>query len=206
MSRIGRKIIELPKGVEVKIEKNLVTAKGSKGSLSQAVDPDMTVNLDNGILTVSRPTEQKRHKALHGLTRALLNNLVTGVSEGFTKEMELVGVGYRVTNTGNLLEIAVGFSHPIMFALPSEVKVETVTEKGSNPKIIIRGMDKQLVGQICAKIRSFKKPEPFKGKGIKFEDYDLPNLKTVKGLFKMNGYRAAWFKDTEGNILAISNM
>jgi len=168
MSRIGRKIIELPKGVEVKIEKNLVTAKGSKGSLSQAVDPDMTVNLDNGILTVSRPTEQKRHKALHGLTRALLNNLVTGVSEGFTKEMELVGVGYRVTNTGNLLEIAVGFSHPIMFALPSEVKVETVTEKGSNPKIIIRGMDKQLVGQICAKIRSFKKPEPFKGKGIKF--------------------------------------
>ncbi|MFN8281156.1 MAG: 50S ribosomal protein L6 [Saprospiraceae bacterium] len=168
MSRIGRKIIELPKGVEVKLEKNLITAKGAKGSLSQPIDPDMTVAIEDGVLTVSRPTEQKRHKALHGLTRALINNLVIGVSDGFTRQMELVGVGYRVSNTGNLLEISIGFSHPIMFALPAEVKVETVTEKGSNPKIIISGNDKQLVGQICAKIRSFKKPEPFKGKGIKF--------------------------------------
>lgn len=168
MSRIGRKIINLPKGVELKIEKNKVTAKGAKGTLSQDIDPDMTVSVEDGVLTVSRPTDQKRHKALHGLTRALINNLVTGVSDGFTKEMELVGVGYRVSNTGNLLEIAIGFSHPIMFALPSEVKVETVTEKGSNPKIIIKGSDKQLIGQVCAKIRSFKKPEPFKGKGIKF--------------------------------------
>ncbi|MCC6815808.1 MAG: 50S ribosomal protein L6 [Saprospiraceae bacterium] len=168
MSRIGRKIINVPKGVELKIEKTKVTAKGAKGTLSQDIDPDITVSLEDGVISVSRPTDQKRHKALHGLTRALVNNLVLGVSDGFTKEMELVGVGYRVSNQGNLLEISVGYSHPIMFYLPSEVKVETITEKGSNPKIIIRGTDKQLVGQICAKIRSFKKPEPFKGKGIKF--------------------------------------
>lgn len=168
MSRIGRKIINLPKGVELKIEKNKVTAKGAKGTLSQDIDPDMTIAVDSGVITVTRPTDQKRHKSLHGLTRALINNLVIGVSDGFTSEMELVGVGYRVSNQGNLLEIAIGYSHPIMFYLPSEVKVETITEKGSNPKIIIKGSDKQLVGQICAKIRSFKKPEPFKGKGIKF--------------------------------------
>ncbi len=168
MSRIGRKIINLPKGVELKIEKNKVTAKGAKGTLSQDIDPDMSVSVEDGVLTVSRPTDQKRHKALHGLTRALISNLVTGVSDGFKKEMELVGVGYRVSNQGNLLEISIGFSHPIMFALPSDVQVETITEKGSNPKIIIKGTDKQLVGQVCAKIRSFKKPEPFKGKGIKF--------------------------------------
>ncbi len=168
MSRIGNKIINLPKGVEIKLEKNLVTAKGAKGTLSQAIDPDISVVLEDGTLKVSRPTEQKRHKALHGLTRALINNLVVGVSDGFTRQMELVGVGYRVSNTGNLLEISVGYSHPIMFFLPSEVQVETVTEKGSNPKIILKGTDKQLLGQLCAKLRSFKKPEPFKGKGIKF--------------------------------------
>lgn len=168
MSRIGNKIISLPKGVEIKLEKNLVTAKGAKGTLSQTIDPDMKISIEDGVLSVVRPTEQKRHKALHGLTRALIYNLVTGVSDGFTKEMELVGVGYRVNNTGNLLELSIGFSHPIVFYLPDDVKVETITEKGSNPKIIIKGTDKQLVGQVCAKIRSFKKPEPFKGKGIKF--------------------------------------
>ncbi|MEP7195756.1 MAG: 50S ribosomal protein L6 [Saprospiraceae bacterium] len=168
MSRIGNKIITLPKGVEIKLEKNLVTAKGAKGSLSQVIDPDMGVEINDGVLTVTRPTEQKRHKSLHGLTRSLLSNLVQGVSDGFTKEMELVGVGYRVSNTGNLLEMSIGFSHPIIFYLPDDIKVETLTEKGSNPKIIIKGTDKQLVGQVCAKIRSFKKPEPFKGKGIKF--------------------------------------
>ena len=117
---------------------------------------------------ITRPTEQKRHKSLHGLTRALVSNLITGVSDGFTREMELVGVGFRVSNTGNLLEVSVGYSHPIMFYVPDDIKVETLTEKGQNPKIILRGSDKQLLGQVCAKIRSFKKPEPFKGKGIKF--------------------------------------
>jgi large subunit ribosomal protein L6 len=168
MSRIGKKIIPLPAGVEIKIEKSRITAKGPKGALTQTIDPDMSVEIEAGQMTVSRPTDQKRHRSLHGLTRALLSNLVVGVSDGFTKEMELVGVGYRVSNTGNLLEISVGYSHPIMFYLPEEIKVETVTEKGQNPKIILKGSDKQLLGQVCAKIRSFKKPEPFKGKGIKF--------------------------------------
>ena len=128
----------------------------------------MSVVIDNGNIQVSRPTDQKRHRAAHGLTRALINNMVTGVTQGFRREMELVGVGYRVANTGNLLEIAVGFSHPIYFAVPQEIKVETLTEKGSNPKIILQGSDNQLIGQICAKLRAMKAPEPFKGKGIKF--------------------------------------
>jgi len=168
MSRIGRKIISIPAGVEIKVDKNRVTAKGPIGTLTQVIDPDMSVEIDGSILTIVRPTEQKRHRSSHGLTRALVSNLVTGVSAGFKKEMELVGVGYRVSNTGNLLEISIGFSHPIMFFLPDELKVETVTEKGQNPKIILKGSDKQLLGQVCAKIRAFKKPEPFKGKGIKF--------------------------------------
>ena len=128
----------------------------------------MGVDIDGGVITITRPTEQKRHKSMHGLTRSLVSNLVTGVSTGFTKEMELVGVGYRVSNVGNLLELSVGYSHPIMFYIPDEVNVATLTEKGQNPKIILKGSDKQLLGQICAKIRAFKKPEPFKGKGIKF--------------------------------------
>lgn len=168
MSRIGKKIISIPSGVEVSIEKNRITAKGPKGSLTQVIDPDMSLSIDGGILNVTRPTEQKRHKSLHGLTRALVSNLITGVSDGFTKEMELVGVGFRVSNTGNLLEVSVGYSHPIMFYVPDDIKVETLTEKGQNPKIILKGSDKQLLGQVCAKIRSFKKPEPFEGKGIKF--------------------------------------
>lgn len=168
MSRIGRKIISLPKGVEVKVNKNVVSVKGPNGTLTETIDPDMGIEINDQELVVTRPTEQKRHKSLHGLTRALVSNMVTGVSQGFTREMELVGVGYRVSNTGNLLEISVGYSHPIMFYLPSELKVETLSEKGQNPKIILKGSDKQLLGQICAKLRSFKKPEPFKGKGIKF--------------------------------------
>lgn len=168
MSRIGKKIITVPKGVEVKIDKSSITVKGPKGSLTQAIDPDMKIENQDGVLSISRPTEQKRHKSLHGLTRALVNNMVVGVTDGFTKQMELVGVGYRVSNTGNLLEISVGFSHPILFAIPSELKVETLTEKGQNPKIILKGSDLQLMGQICAKLRAFKAPEPFKGKGIKF--------------------------------------
>ncbi|MBK6546063.1 MAG: 50S ribosomal protein L6 [Saprospiraceae bacterium] len=168
MSRIGNKIITIPSGVDVKIDKSAITVKGPKGTLIQAIDPDMKITSEDGIITISRPTEQKRHKSLHGLTRALVSNMVTGVSDGFTKQMELVGVGYRVSNTGNLLELSIGYSHPIMFYIPSELKVETVTEKGSNPKIILKGSDLQLIGQVCAKLRSFKAPEPFKGKGIKF--------------------------------------
>lgn len=168
MSRIGKKIITLPVGVDIKVDKSSVTVKGPKGSLTQPIDPDMNVSIEEGILTIKRPTEQKRHKSLHGLTRALINNMVTGVTEGFTKEMELVGVGYRVSNTGNLIELSIGFSHPIFFYIPSEINVATVTEKGQNPKIILKGNDLQLLGQICAKVRAFKAPEPFKGKGIKF--------------------------------------
>ncbi|MBK7232453.1 MAG: 50S ribosomal protein L6 [Saprospiraceae bacterium] len=168
MSRIGRKIISIPTGVDIKVDKNRVTAKGPNGTLTQVIDPDMSVEIDGSVLTILRPTEQKRHRSSHGLTRALVSNLITGVSTGFKKELELVGVGYRVSNTGNLLEISIGFSHPIMFYLPDELKVETVTEKGQNPKIVLKGSDKQLLGQVCAKIRAFKKPEPFKGKGIKF--------------------------------------
>ena len=168
MSRIGKKLTSLPAGVEIKLNKNTLTAKGPNGTLTQVIDPDMGVDIDGGVITITRPTEQKRHKSMHGLTRSLVSNLVTGVSTGFTKEMELVGVGYRVSNVGNLLELSVGYSHPIMFYIPDEVNVATLTEKGQNPKIILKGSDKQLLGQICAKIRAFKKPEPFKGKGIKF--------------------------------------
>ncbi|MCC6753175.1 MAG: 50S ribosomal protein L6 [Saprospiraceae bacterium] len=168
MSRIGKKIIKIPAGVDVKIDKSRVTVKGPKGVLIQTIDPDMTVSVEEGVMQVARPTDQKRHRAAHGLTRALLNNMVTGVTDGFTRVLELVGVGYRVANTGNILEIAVGYSHPVYFAIPDEIKVETVTEKGSNPRIILKGSDNQLIGQVCAKIRALKAPEPFKGKGIKF--------------------------------------
>jgi large subunit ribosomal protein L6 len=159
----------LPKGVEINVSKgNLVTVKGPKGSLKEQLDPDITLNLNEGELVFARPTEHNRHKSLHGLSRALVNNMVVGVTDGFTRTLELVGVGYRVTNTGNLLEIIVGYSHPIFFYVPDEIKVETKTEKGSNPQIILSSTDKQLLGQVAAKIRAFRKPEPYKGKGIKY--------------------------------------
>jgi len=161
----------LPQGVEINVSKgNLVTVKGPKGTLKEQIDPDIRVNLNEGELLFSRPTEQNRHKSLHGLSRALVNNMVVGVTEGFTRKLELVGVGYRVTNTGNLLEIIVGYSHPIFFYVPDEIKVETKMEKGSNPQIILSSTDKQLLGQVAAKIRAFRKPEPYKGKGIKYSD------------------------------------
>ena len=168
MSRIGNLPIELPKGVEVKIDKNHVTVKGAKGSLTQSFDIDITVKVEDGKVLVSRPTEQKRHKALHGLTRALINNMVVGVSTGYKTEQELVGVGYRATNKGNLLDLTLGYSHNITFELPAEIKVTTTAEKGQNPKVILESMDKQLIGLVAAKIRSLRKPEPYKGKGIKF--------------------------------------
>ncbi|MCO6487303.1 MAG: 50S ribosomal protein L6 [Phaeodactylibacter sp.] len=169
MSRIGKAPIEMPKGVTIDVSpSNVVTVKGPKGELRQQVDPDITVKVDDGVLTVERPTEQKRHRAMHGLYRSLINNMVEGVTNGFVKELELVGVGYRASNTGQLLELTVGFSHPVMFALPDEVKVETRMEKGKNPAVRLESIDKQLLGQVAAKIRSFRKPEPYKGKGIRY--------------------------------------
>jgi large subunit ribosomal protein L6 len=170
MSRIGKLPISLPAKVEVSVASdNTVTVKGPKGSLSQKVDPDIKVKVEDGTLTVERPTEQKRHKALHGLYRAILNNLVVGVSQGYTREMEVIGVGYRVENQGNLLTLTIGYSHPVMFSIPSEIKLTTAMEKGSAPLIRLEGIDKELLGQVCAKIRSFRKPEPYKGKGIMFK-------------------------------------
>ena len=169
MSRIGKAPIELPKGVEVSVSKgNLITIKGPKGTLQQQIDPDMTLKEEDGVITLERPTEQQRHRALHGLYRSLINNMVEGVSNGYVKELELVGVGYRASNTGQLLELSLGYSHPIMFALPAEVKVETKSEKGKNPIVRLESIDKQLIGQVAAKIRSFRKPEPYKGKGVRF--------------------------------------
>ena len=169
MSRVGKSPINIPAGVSVDVSKsNLVTVKGPKGELTQQVDQDLELSIEDGVLTLKRPTEQKRHKAMHGLYRALVNNMVIGVSEGYTKELELVGVGYRVSNTGNLVEFTLGYSHPIYFVVPQEVKVETKMDKGSNPKVILTSHDKQLIGQVAAKMRTFRKIEPFKGKGIRF--------------------------------------
>jgi len=169
MSRIGKAPISIEKGVDISVSKgNTVTVKGPKGTLTQAVDPGITLNIEDGVLTLERATEQKRHKSLHGTYRAVLSNMIKGVSSGFTKQLELVGVGYRANNTGNLLELSLGYSHPIMFAIPDEVKVETKAEKGANPTIILSCNDNQLLGQVAAKIRAFRKPEPYKGKGIKF--------------------------------------
>ena len=173
MSRIGKSPIELPKGVEVKINNGLVTVKGTKGELTQKVDTDITVTVEEGNIVVTRPTDQKRHKALHGLYRSLIANMVKGVSEGYKTEQELVGVGYRASNKGQMLELSLGYSHNVNFELPKEIKVTTATEKGQNPKIILESADKQLIGMVAAKIRSLRKPEPYKGKGIKFTGEQL---------------------------------
>ena len=151
----------------------MVTVKGPKGELMQQVDPDLTIKQEDGQVVVERPTDQKRHRSVHGLYRSLISNMVVGVSEGYVKELELVGVGYRASNSGQLLELTVGYSHPIMFYIPDEVKVEAVMEKGKNPIVKLESHDKQLIGQIAAKIRSFRKPEPYKGKGIKFVGEEL---------------------------------
>lgn len=168
MSRIGKAPIELPKGVEVTVVNGLVTVKGPKGTLTQKVDLDITVAIEEGKIVVTRPTDQKRHRALHGLYRSLVANMVKGVSEGYKTEQELVGVGYRASNKGQMLELSLGYSHNINFELPNEIKVVTTAEKGQNPKIILESADKQLIGLVAAKIRSLRKPEPYKGKGIKF--------------------------------------
>ncbi len=170
MSRIGNAPIEIPSGVEVKVgENNVVQVKGSKGELVQKVNPDLTISVEDNEVIIGRPTEQKRHKAMHGLYRSLIANMIVGVSEGYTKQLELHGVGYRASSTGNQLELAVGYSHPVIFILPPEVKVSTETLKGQPPMVTLESIDKQLIGQVAAKIRSIRKPEPFKGKGIRYK-------------------------------------
>ena len=167
MSRIGNNPISVPEGVTVEVSGNVVTVKGKLGELTQEFQ-DVEVNMEDGTLTVTRPSESKDHKAKHGLYRSLFNNMIEGVSKGFTKELELVGVGYRASNQGQKLDLAIGFSHNIILDIAPEVKVETVSEKGKNPIVKLTSHDKQLVGQVAAKIRGFRKPEPYKGKGIKF--------------------------------------
>ena len=174
MSRIGKAPIAIPAGVTITVsDKNLVTVKGPKGELTQQVNPDISVSQEDGQPLVSRPTEQKHHKSLHGLYRSLLNNMVVGVTEGFKTTQELVGVGFRATSQGNTLDLSLGFSHQVVFILPKEVKATAVSEKGKNPIVTLESIDKQLLGQVAAKIRELRKPEPYKGKGIKFAGEQL---------------------------------
>ncbi len=170
MSRIGKLPIELPSGVKIEVSKdNVVTVKGKLGELQQKIDPGITVNTKDGNIVLERASDSLDHKAKHGLYRALIANMVTGVSKGFTIEQELVGVGYKVEAKGQVLEMTLGYSHNIVFELPKEIKVETKTERGKNPTITMTSIDKQLIGQVAAKIRSLRKPEPYKGKGILFK-------------------------------------
>lgn len=169
MSRIGKLPITIPAGVTVSVDKdNLVTVKGAKGELTQSVNPDIKVSVDGEVLTVTRPTDEKEHRALHGLYRSLINNMVVGVSTGYRKELELVGVGYRASNAGQQLDLSLGYTHNIHMMLPKEIIVETKSERNKNPLIILESCDKELIGMVCAKIRSFRKPEPYKGKGVRF--------------------------------------
>jgi large subunit ribosomal protein L6 len=169
MSRIGKKPVVIPAGVTVTVgADNVIAVKGPKGDLKQAVDRDIKVTIKEGVVTFERPTDQIRHRAMHGLYRALLNNMIKGVTEGYKKQMELVGVGYKASNQGNILDLALGYSHNIIFEIPKELKLATAQEKGQNPIISLEGIDKQLLGAVAAKIRSLRKPEPYKGKGVKF--------------------------------------
>ncbi len=169
MSRIGKKPVEIPGGVTITVgNDNVVTVKGPKGELKQALDRDIKVEIKDNTVEISRPTDQIRHRAMHGLYRSLVSNMVKGVTEGFKKELELVGVGYKASNQGNLLDLSLGYSHNIIIEVPKELKVATAQEKGKNPIITLESSDKQLLGQVCAKIRSLRKPEPYKGKGVKF--------------------------------------
>jgi large subunit ribosomal protein L6 len=169
MSRIGKKPINIPAGVTVDVSAhNVVTVKGPKGTLTQDVNPDITLKVEDSQLVLTRPTESKRHKSLHGLYRSLINNMVVGVTEGYKKDLELVGVGYKATNQGQVLELSLGYSHSIYFALPEEISVKTETPKGKNPLVSLEGIDKELIGQVAAKIKSLRKVEPYKGKGVRF--------------------------------------
>jgi large subunit ribosomal protein L6 len=169
MSRIGKAPITVPAGVTVSVgSDNVVKVKGPKGELTQPIDRDITVSVADGSINITRPTDQIRHRALHGLSRALVANLVKGVTDGYTKKLELVGVGFKAANTGNMLDLALGYSHNILIEIPSELKVATQQEKGQNPVITLEGIDRQLIGQVAAKIRSLRKPEPYKGKGVRY--------------------------------------
>jgi large subunit ribosomal protein L6 len=171
MSRIGKATINLPKGVEVTVgEENVIKVKGPKGELYEKLDERITLSVEDGVLTVKRPNDEKEVRALHGLYRSLVNNMVIGVSEGYKKQLELVGVGYKATATGQNLELAVGYSHPIIVQFPKEVAVTATMEKGQNPKVFLESIDKQLLGQVAAKVRSLRKPEPYKGKGIRYNN------------------------------------
>lgn len=169
MSRIGKQPVAVPAGVTVSVGKdNLLTVKGPKGELKQEIDRDITIEVKDGQVTFSRPTDQIRHRALHGLYRSLVSNMVKGVTEGFKKNLELVGVGFKASNQGNLLDLSLGYSHNIIFEVPKELSVKTGQEKGDNPKIYLEGIDKQLIGQVAAKLRGLRKPEPYKGKGVRY--------------------------------------
>jgi large subunit ribosomal protein L6 len=168
MSRIGKLPLTIPQGVELTLQDNVVTVKGKLGTLTQEIHPDITVSIENGVVELSRPSDQKNHRAMHGLYRSLIANMVLGVSEGWKKDLELVGVGYRASNQGQILDLSLGFSHNIMMLIPAEVKLETKMEKGKNPMISLVSHDKQLLGMVAAKIRGMRKPEPYKGKGVRF--------------------------------------
>ncbi|SDG76127.1 50S ribosomal protein L6 [Chitinophaga filiformis] len=171
MSRIGKSPIKLASGVTATVSAaNELTVKGPKGELKRNIDRDIKIEVKDGVLTVVRPTDQIRHRALHGLYRALIANMVTGVTDGFKKQLELVGVGYKAAHSGQLLDLSLGYSHNIIVEIPKELKVSTLTEKGANPKIMLEGIDNQLLGQVAAKIRSLRKPEPYKGKGVRYSD------------------------------------
>ncbi|NCC98459.1 MAG: 50S ribosomal protein L6 [Bacteroidia bacterium] len=168
MSRIGKLPINLPKGVTVTVAENEVTVKGPKGELKQKINSAISIKVEDGVVYISRPNDEKENRMQHGLYRSLINNMVIGVSEGYKKTLELVGVGYRASNNGQVLELALGYTHNIFIKLASEIKLETKNERNQNPLVILESCDKQLIGQVCAKIRSFRLPEPYKGKGVKF--------------------------------------
>lgn len=168
MSRIGKLPINIPAGVTVSVKDNVVAVKGPKGTLTQDVNPNITVTVDADVCTLTRVDDEKQNRAYHGLYRSLIQNMIVGVSEGYKKTLELIGVGYRVSNQGQIIEFSLGFTHNIFMSLPSEIKIESKSERNQNPILILESHDKQLLGQVCAKIRSFRKPEPYKGKGVKF--------------------------------------
>ena len=169
MSRIGRKVITVPNGVTITVgNDNVVAVKGPKGELKQPIDRDIKVEVKDGHVSFTRPTDQIRHRALHGLYRALIANMVKGVTDGYKKNLELIGVGFKASNQGNVLDLSLGYSHNIIFEVPKELKVATAQEKGQNPTISLEGIDRQLLGQVAAKIRGLRKPEPYKGKGVRY--------------------------------------
>ncbi|MBR0502303.1 MAG: 50S ribosomal protein L6 [Paludibacteraceae bacterium] len=168
MSRIGKLPISIPSGVTVSVKDDVVTVKGPKGELTQTINPNIKMEVKDGEVSFTRPSDEPEMRSMHGLYRALVNNMIVGVSQGYKKELELVGVGYRVSNQGQVIEFALGYTHNIFLQLPKEIKIETKSERNQNPLVILESCDKQLLGQVCAKIRSFRKPEPYKGKGVKF--------------------------------------